>query len=411
MKVLLISLTMRLSHTTVLIGTLILTSLSIGQTAQAADYSAVSTETAERIFTDTIDTKKFFSKANVQVSNGDVILAQDDADTYLNQGSIARLGHSSILKHHYRYFTSAAITMDADLPEGTSIDLYLRTVDPEGSYGVHVRSKKWTKVEEGEKINLRSFYENYQTGLASENKLRWKAVLRTDDASVTPTLHSVMLTYYKANQKPQQLKLLQNTFGVNRTAGANVAVTLYGSGFQEGQEEVYLKDLFAASSVEYVNSKTLVATFPIESLSAGSYTVVVRNSATDRIAVTDGTPLYYYNSEADPEHERLVLKWFAPEIDSFSPATVTYQDGGKITLRGKYFSYGSTITIDNDSNLTDDDPTLPSDSVTIIDSNTITIDLTSGIITQLGLDRDTDLTIVLTTPDFQSATIGKLRID
>lgn len=381
----------------------------------AADYSTNITSTTEGTFTDTVDTKKFFKKQSTVIHDGDVTLAQDETGQYLLSGSIARLGHNAILRHHYRFFESAELTMDADLPAGTSIDLYVRTTDPEGSYGVHARSKTWTKVEEGEQIDLHSFGEQYDTGLASENKLRWRAVLHTTDPDVTPTLHSVLLTYFNADQQRPQLQLMQNTFGVNRTSGATVKMTIYGIGFQEGNEEVYLKGLFTASSVEYVNSKTLVATFPITSLSAGTYTVVVRNTETSRVAVTDGLPLYYYFTEADPQHDRLLLKWFAPEIQSFSPTTVAYASGETITIKGKYFSYGTTVSIDNDSDFSDDenddDPTLPADSVTIVNENTITVDLTSGIITQYGLDRDSDLTIVVSTPDYQTVSKGTLRID
>lgn len=384
----------------------------------ASDLSGDVVNTDEGTFIESLDTKSPFSRHQVEVTGGEVTLAQDDSGNYVTSGSIQR--NNSVLKKSYYYFESAELDLDAHLPDGTSIDLYLRTVDPDGTPGVHTRPRKWTKVESGEKIDLGSFQEFYAGEgyypTSERNNLRWKAVLHTDDLSVSPALYSVTVTFYGARPKVEQLELLQNVVGVNRTEGATATVTLYGGGFQEDKEEVFLKNLYSATSVQFVNSKTLVVVIPIEDLSAGTYTVIVRNTQTGRMYKTDsdGYPVEEPFDQPDPANLRLVLKWFAPEIDSFTPTHVSYSDGDTVTITGAYFSYGSKVMIapedEIDADL-EDEIFLPSDSVTLVDEHTIQIDVTSGIITSYGLDRDTNLNILVRTPDYQTVSADGFYID
>lgn len=385
---------------------------------QAADFSGDVVNTTEGEYMDALEKTAPFVRHEVELANGEATLAQDEDGNYLTTGSIKR--DEGILKQHYFYFDSAAIEIDADLPEGTSVDLYLRTTDPDGEYGVHTRARKWTEVVAGEKIDLHSFHELYggegHYSSYQRNNLRWKAVLHSDDPTVTPTLYSVTLTFYEARPKVEQLEMLQNVVGVNRTEGATAKITLTGKGFQENSEEVFLKNLFAANAVTYIDSRTLVAEVPIEALSAGTYTVMVRNTETGRMYKTDvnGNPVEQPHGQADPANLRLVLKWFAPTIDSISPTHVPYADGDTLIISGSYFSYGSRVTIapaqDLEVNL-EDGIFLPADSITLLDEHTMQIDLTSGIITSYGLDRDTNLTVLVRTPDYQTVSQDGFYVD
>lgn len=374
---------------------------SQGNAATTSDFSGTTAITPEGSYVDQLQHRKKYTKHNVQTTAGDVTLAQDDAGNYVNSGSLKR--KNGILNQQYYYFEAAALTVEADTPESTAIDLYVRTIDPERPGGVHMNYTTWTKVEPGEKINI-GYFSYGSTSYRDSNFLRWKAVLRTDDNTVTPTLHSVTMTYYNATPDVNPITLLQNTFGLNRTAGATITVTIYGEGFQSGKEQVYLKNLYAANNVNVINSTTLVAELPIENLSTGSYTVVVQNTDTGRIGLTDsnGYAVHDFHGEPDPAHLRLIIKWYPPEISSFTPTTVSYNNGGTITIRGNYFSYGTTVSID--------DKVMPADSVMVVNDHAITVDLTSGIITQYMLARNTNLTMLVTTPDYQTDSVDGLMI-
>lgn len=197
-----------------------------------------------------------------------------------------------------------------------------------------------------------------------------------------------------------RITLMDNVFGVNRTSGATIKVTIYGDGFEKNQEEVSLKNLLLAKIVNYVNEHTLVAEFEIDQLSAGSYTVVVRNTTTGRTGVTDGEPL---EDEAnDIEHKRLILRGYSPKITSVTPS-VSYLNGGTITIRGQNFAYGSFVWIN--------DWQVPEEAVRIANATLMHVDLSPALIANnSALPRKENLTITVQTPDFQTASYSGFQI-
>lgn len=198
-----------------------------------------------------------------------------------------------------------------------------------------------------------------------------------------------------------RISLLDNVFGVDRTAGATIKATIYGNGFVEGQEWVSLKNTVDASAVEFVDDHTLVATFPIEKLSAGSYTVKVENTATGRIGVTDGKPLEDDSTDAITK-QRLILRGYAPSIASVTP-TIDYLSGGTITIIGKNFAFGSFVSINGWK--------VPKAAIRIANSTKINVDLSPALIADnTALPRKTDLTVTVQTPDFQTATFNSFQI-
>lgn len=199
-----------------------------------------------------------------------------------------------------------------------------------------------------------------------------------------------------------RVTLLDNIFGVNRTPGASIKATIYGNGFVEGQEWVSLKNTVDASAVEFVDDHTLIATFPIDKLSAGSYTVKVENTETGRIGVTDGKPLED-NSTAAIAEQRLILRGYAPSITSITP-TIDYLSGGTITITGKNFAYGSFVSINGWK--------VPKAAIRIANGIKINVDLSPALIADnAALPRKTDLTITVETPDFQTTSITGLVIE
>jgi hypothetical protein len=194
--------------------------------------------------------------------------------------------------------------------------------------------------------------------------------------------------------------LLDNIFGVNRTPGTTIKTTIYGSGFVEGKEWVSLKNTIDASAVEYIDEHTLVATFPITTLSAGSYTVLVENTDTGRTGVTDGAPL-----EADSTtvaEQRLILRGYAPTVTSVTK-TVPYLTGGTVSITGQHFAYGTFVWIN--------DWQVPSAAVRVASSELVKVDLSPALIADNDeLSRNIDLTITVQTPDFQTATWSGFQI-
>lgn len=181
-----------------------------------------------------------------------------------------------------------------------------------------------------------------------------------------------------------QISLLDNVFGVNHTPGATIKVTILGEGFVESQEVVSLKETVNATSVSYVNSATLIAEFPIEKLSAGSYTVIVRNTETGRLGSING--------EATT---RLILRGYAPSISSVT-GSVSYLKGGTIEIKGENFAYGSFVWINGWQ--------VPQAALRIANNQLIHVDLSPALIADnAALPRKTQLTITIQTPDFQEA--------
>ncbi|HBY73823.1 MAG TPA: hypothetical protein DEG44_03980 [Candidatus Kerfeldbacteria bacterium] len=205
------------------------------------------------------------------------------------------------------------------------------------------------------------------------------------DQWLTPFLSS-------ADPLGYELTLLNNVFGVNRTSGASIKVTIYGEGFVAGQETVSLKESITAIQVEYIDVSTLVATFPIDQLSAGSYTVVVRNNDTGRLGVTDGLPIE--PESTDVEHRRLILRGYTPTITAVTEA-VPYLIGGTIDIQGENFAYGTFVWINGWQ--------MPSDAVRVINNQLISVDLSPALIVEANLPRNTDLAVTVQTPDFQTA--------
>ena len=198
-----------------------------------------------------------------------------------------------------------------------------------------------------------------------------------------------------------RITLLDNVFGVNRTAGATIKTTIYGNGFAEGQEWVSLKNTIDASAVEYIDDQTLVATFPIEKLSAGSYTVMVENTTTGRTGVTDGKPLED-GSDATVAEQRLVLRGYAPTISGVTNS-IPYLTGGTVSITGTNFAYGTFVWIN--------DWQVPSKAIRIANDKLIMVDLSPAAIADNGaLPRSTDLTITVQTPDFQTTSTTGLQV-
>jgi len=196
-----------------------------------------------------------------------------------------------------------------------------------------------------------------------------------------------------------RVTLGDNVFGVNNTSGATVKVTVFGDQFIADQEEVSLKNTIIASHVTYVNDHTLIAEFPIETLSAGSYTVQVRNTATQRTGVTDGLPLE--KTSTNPAQTRLILRGYAPTILTVN-ANVTYLKGGTITVTGDHFAYGSFVSINGWQ--------VPDQAVRIANDNRIDIDLSPALIADnAALPRRTNLTLIIQTPDFQTVSTTHLK--
>ncbi len=369
---------------------------------QAADYSTdlVTKESGEYTLDLSQDSNAapFVKHHITSATNSGLTLKQNNGEYY----SSGKITSRAIDKNQFRYYESASITVDAEIPDGTAVDLYLRTVDSDGSYSVHARSRKWTKVTTGEIIALGAF-NDLQPSYEVANKLRWRAVLSTTDSTVAPVLHSVTINYYNAAPSNQRITLLQNTFGVNKAADEHIKVTIFGEDFRPNQEQVYLKNLFSASSVTWKDSHTLIAEFPISTLSAGTYTVAVRNTYSGRIGVTDGTPLNdweAYTGTVNVPAVRLVLKGAAPTISSLSPTTISYFNGGTLTIHGQNFAYGSHVVIG--------DTTLNDTAITVVNSSTITVALSSGTIA--SWPRNKALAVTVIGPDYQTVSYTGVTI-
>lgn len=377
--------------------------LILGINVHAADYSTdlVTKTTGEYTLDLSQDSNAapFIKHHITNVTHSGLTLNQT-SDGYYSSGKITA---KSIDPKQFRYYESASIDIDADIPDGTTIDMYLRTVDPDGSGGVHTHARKWTKVTLNEAIQLGVFSE-IQPSYDVTNNLRWRAVLSTTDSTIAPVLHSVTIKYYNAAPSNQRITLLQNTFGVNNTVDAHIKVTIFGEDFRANQEQVYLKNLFSASSVTWKDSHTLIAEFPISTLSAGTYTVAVRNTDSGRIGVTDGTPLNDWTASVgtiDVPAVRLVLKGVAPTISSLSPSTISYFNGGTLTIHGQNFAYGSHVKI-GDNNLSDT-------TINVVNSSSITAALSSGTIA--NWPRNKALTVTVTGPDYQTVSYTGVTIN
>lgn len=197
-----------------------------------------------------------------------------------------------------------------------------------------------------------------------------------------------------------RLTLMDNVFGVNRTPGATIRVTISGGGFVEGKEEVSLKETISATTVEYIDDHTLVAEFPIADLSAGSYTVVVRNVETGRLGVTDGFPIE--DESSNVEQSRLILRGYTPTITSVT-GTVSYLQGGTLEIHGSNFAYGTFVWINGWQ--------VPDDAVRVANDQLIYVDLSAALIANnTALPRRTDLTLTIQTPDFQTAESSGFQI-
>lgn len=393
---------MKKNHHNIIAGISLLL-LALGIKTQAADYSTdLVTKTAGEYTLDLSQDSNaapFIKHHITNVTHSGLTLNQT-SDGYYSSGKITS---QAIDKKQFRYYESASITIDADIPDGTTIDLYLRTVDPDGSGGVHTRARKWTKVTPGEVILLGAFAD-IQPSYDVTNNLRWRAVLSTTDSTIAPVLHSVAIKYYNAAPSNQRITLLQNTFGVNNTANAAIKVTIFGEDFRPNQEQVYLKNLLPANSVTWKDSHTLIAEFPISTLSAGTYTIAVRNTNSGRIGVTDGAPLNDWEASVGTINVpavRLVLKGAAPTISSLSPTIISYFNGGTLTIHGQNFAYGSRVKIG--------DTTLSDTTITVVNSSAITVALSSGTIS--NWPRNKALTVTVTSPDYQTVSYTGLTIN
>lgn len=197
-----------------------------------------------------------------------------------------------------------------------------------------------------------------------------------------------------------RITLQDNMFGVNRTAGATIKVTIFGNDFVAEQEVVSLKETVEATSVTYVNDHTLIAEFPIAQLSPGAYTVVVRNTATGRLGTTDGDPLP--DDTLDLATTRLVLRGPAPSINGVS-GEVSYLTGGTIELRGQHFAYGTFVWINGWQ--------VPQAAIRITNDHLLHVDLSPALIADNpALPRRTPLTITVQTPDFQTTDYSGFQI-
>ncbi|MFA5995215.1 MAG: IPT/TIG domain-containing protein [Patescibacteria group bacterium] len=197
-----------------------------------------------------------------------------------------------------------------------------------------------------------------------------------------------------------RISLEKNTFLINHKSDATIQITINGEGFVANQEEVLLKNLFSATAVTFIDDKTLQATLPISSLSPGSYTVMVRNTVTGRIGVTDGEPI-----ESEPTSHpqlRLILQGDPPNITSITP-TVSYLTGGTIIIQGQHFAHGTFVWIN--------DWEVPTEAVQVNNEQTIQVDLSSALIANnTNLPRKQNLTIKVQTPDFQKAEYSGFEI-
>lgn len=190
-----------------------------------------------------------------------------------------------------------------------------------------------------------------------------------------------------------RITLLSNVFGVDHTPGARIRVTIYGNGFERDQEEVSLKETLPADTVEYIDDHTLIAEFSIEDLSAGSYTVVVRNKNTQRLGATDHQLLA--DEDIDVAAHRLILRGYTPRITQVT-GTVSYLEGGTITLQGEHFAYGTFVLINGWQ--------VPAEAIRVANDHKIDIDLSAALIANnAALPRKQALTITVQTPDFQTA--------
>lgn len=351
-------------------------------------------------------TKGIFNKRSKRVKfkkhRGEIRLKKTDGE-YAASGKVISKG---ILRRHLEYFEKANIEIDAEIPEGTSIDLYIRKNDPNGSAGVHARSQYWKKVTLERDYTLGSFLESFSVNKL--NRLRWKAVLRTTDPSKTPVLKSVTVTYSNAQtSESSRVRIKSNRVLEKADSPELVTLRLKGYGFKNGKEEVYLKNLRAAESVRFINGRTLDATFDVSDLSIGSYTIAVRNTETGRVAVTDGDPilqdLYFGGIGDDVKDYRLLIKGDAPNIETVSTDTVSYADGSTFYIRGNNFSYGTHVLLGVAE--------IPDAAVTVVNDTLIQVVLSHAIIATENYETGTDLSLSVKTPDFQVAnTTETIRI-
>lgn len=214
-------------------------------------------------------------------------------------------------------------------------------------------------------------------------------------ATIVPNFEQ-FLTPFISNADPlaYQITLLDNTFPEDHRPGAMIAVTIQGQDFSPDQQEVVLKNLFPATTVYYIDKKTITAEFPIERLTPGTYTVIVRHLATGRLGVTDGEPIEA-EPTATPEH-RLIIQGSVPTITTVTPSTVPYLTGGTIAITGENFAYGTFVWINNWQ--------VPQAAIRVANSKLIEVDLSPALIANnTALPRQQPLTITVQTPDFQKA--------
>lgn len=220
------------------------------------------------------------------------------------------------------------------------------------------------------------------------------------ESTIPPFSNFIQPFISSADPLGYRITLMDNVFGVNRTPGATIRVTISGNGFVEGKEVVSLKETVTATAVEYIDDHTLVAELPIENLAAGSYTVVVRNADTGRLGVTDGFPIE--TESTDVEQNRFILRGYTPTITSLA-GTVSYLNGGTVEIHGSNFAYGTFVWINGWQ--------VPNDAIRVANDQLILVDLSPALIANnTSLPRKTDLIITVQTPDFQEAAYSGFRI-
>ena len=200
-----------------------------------------------------------------------------------------------------------AITWDQNAPTGTSIAISVRTGNtptPDASWSA------FTPIAaSGADIPGSSRYVQYRAELA------------TSDATTTPTLSRVTISGVQAETPPNPPTVTSIEPGSGPSAGGT-PVTIKGTGFLAGATVTI--GLSAATEVNVVSDTEITAKTPAGS---GAPEVVV----SDTNGISSAGPTYIYIAP--------------PTVESITPSQGPSAGGTAVTIKGKGFLTGATVTI------------------------------------------------------------------